>query len=410
MTESLPRPGDATIAPAAGNCPPGQTEGDGNVVADRRLRIGIDARPLRWPGIGRYVRELVAGIAAIDTADQFFIYCDSAESAAGFRDRWANVHVRIVPSPLYSVSEQLRLPLRIALDRLDLFHAPSSLIVPLLHSCRLVVTVHDLLLKNHPEHLPSRLAGIYFSVMNAAALRSASQLLTVSDFTRGELAAAYPSHAAKTRTVHNGVGAIFRPVRDEPRLGEFRRTLGITKKYLLYVGTYKKHKNLPLLIRGFGGLGRELLEQHQLVLLGRRDPRFPETDELIAQLDLERQVVRVERVAEDELIALYGGAQAVVMPSVYEGFGLPALEAMACGTAVVVTRIPAFVEVAGDAALYVEPGDCGDMTAVLTRLLQDPGLRNRLVTAGLQRSAGFTWRRAATETLKAYRAAMSSNA
>jgi glycosyltransferase involved in cell wall biosynthesis len=374
-------------------------------MTNRVLRIGIDARPLRWPGIGRYVRELVAEIAEIDTEDRFFIYCDSTEAAEHFRGRWPNVQVAVVPSPLYSLSEQLRLPLRILLDRLDVFHAPSSLIIPLLHPCRLVVTVHDLLLKLHPEHLPSRLAGVYFSVMNAAALRSASQLLAVSEFTRKQLAAAYPCYAGKTRTVHNGVGSIFRPAQDPARLGEIRRSFGLANKYFLYVGTYKKHKNLPLLIKGFGGLSPELLAQCQLVLLARPDRRFPEADALIARFHLERLVVRVGRVQEDELVALYSGAQAVVMPSVYEGFGLPALEAMACGTAVVATRIPAFVEVAGDAALYVEPDDCDGMTATLTRLLQEPALRSRLVAAGLKRCASFTWRRTAMQTLDAYRSA-----
>lgn len=400
--------GDSVVPGADRNHLPeqGQTRSDEGGITDRPLRIGIDARPVRWPGIGRYVRELVAHIADIDSVDRFFVYCDSTESAANFRDRWPNVHVRVVPSHLYSLGEQARLPLRIVLDRLDLFHAPSSLVVPLVHRCPLIVTVHDLLLKVHPEHLPSRLAGVYFGVMNAVALRSASQLLVVSDFTRRELAATYPGYASKTRTVHNGVGSRFRPVRDERRLGEIRRSFGLSNRYLLYVGTYKKHKNLPLLIKGFAGLSSELLVQCQLLLLGRRDPRFPEADELIAQLRLERHVIRVERVEEDELIALYSGAEAVVMPSVYEGFGFPALEAMACGTAVVATRIPAFREVAGDAALYVEPTDYPGMTNALTRLLEDAGLQDRFAAAGLQRSASFTWRRTAVETLIAYRAAM----
>lgn len=372
----------------------------------RPLRIGIDARPLRWPGIGRYVRELATHLAELDCVDHFFLYCASEDSAATFRDRWPNVHPRVVASPLYTVREQLRLPLHILRDRLDLFHAPSSLVVPVFHPCRLVVTVHDLLLKLHPDHLPSRLAGVYFAVMNAVALGSATQLLTVSEFTRRELLGAYPRYAWKTRTVHNGVGAAFRPTVDATRLRELTASLGISSKYFLYVGTYKKHKNLPLLVRGYAGLDRALRQQCQLLLLGRRDPRYPETDALIAKFGLEHSVVRVERVAEDDLIALYTGAEAVVSPSRYEGFGLPVLEAMACGTAVVATRIPAFVEVAGETALLVEPDDCKGMTAALERVLREPGLRDRLISAGLRRGADFTWRRTAAATLAVYRDAM----
>ena len=376
-------------------------------IADRPLRIGIDGRPLRWPGIGRHVRELVAQLAEIDTRDHFFIYCDSEQSAAPFRDRWANVQVVMVPSALYSLSEQVTLPLRILLDRLDLFHAPSSLVVPLVHTCPLVVTVHDLLLKNHPEHLPSRLAGIYFGIMNAVALRSARQLLTVSDFTRRELVAAYPGYARKARTAPNGVGSVFHPARDERYLCDLKRALGLRNRYVLYVGTYKKHKNVPLLVQAFAGLSPELRAECQLLLLGPRDPRFQEADALLAQFHLQRDVVQVERVEEQELIALYSGAEAVVVPSIYEGFGFPVLEAMACRTAVIATRIPALVEVAGDCAIYSEPGDPGGMTAALARVLRDRGLRERIAAAGLERSARFTWRRTALETLAAYRAAVS---
>lgn len=378
-------------------------ESRGSNITGRPLRIGIDARPMRMPGIGRHVRELVSHLAELDEVDQFFLYCDAEQSAAIFRGRWPNFRTVVVPSSVYTVGEQIRLPLRILRDRLDLFHAPTSLVVPLLCPCPLVVTVHDLLLKFHPEHLPSRLAGVYFSIMNAAALRMARQLLVVSDFTRGQLVAAYPRYAAKTRTTHNAAGTVFRPLRDGRRLEALRKDLGLGERYVLYVGTYKKHKNLQLLVRGFAGLNPRLRADCRLVLLGRGDPRFREADEWIARSHLEAHVVRVERVEEDDLITLYGGAEIVVAPSLYEGFGFPVLEAMACGTAVVATRIPPFMEVAGDAALYVEPGDHAGMTSALTRLLEDPDLRKRMAAAGLERSARFSWRETAALTLAAYR-------
>ncbi len=376
-------------------------------AAPAPLRIGIDARPLRWPGIGRYVRELITQLAAIDRVDQFFVYCDREQSAACFRDRWPNVRVVTVRSPLYSFGEQMRLPIRILRDRLDLFHAPSSLVVPFLCPCRLVVTVHDLLLKNHPEHLPSWLAKVYFVLMNAAALRSAKQLLTVSDFTRSELVAAYPGYADKARTAHNGVGSAFRPARDERQLLKLKQALRLRNQYALYVGTYKKHKNVPFLIEAFARLDPKLRSGLQLLLLGPRDPRFPEVDTLIEKLNLQPDVVQIDRVEEEDLIALYSGAAAVVVPSMFEGFGFPVLEAMACGTAIIATRIPALVEVAGDCAIFVEPGDCAGLAAALTRLVEEGGLRDRVAAAGLQRSARFTWRRTALETLAAYRAAVS---
>jgi len=263
--------------------------------------------------------------------------------------------------------------------------------------------VHDLLLRNHPDHLPSLLGRLYFELMNAAALHGARQLLTVSEFTRSELVKAYPAFADKTRTTPNAVGAAFRPTRDDPRAAALRAKFALRSRYLMYVGTYKKHKNLPFLIEAYAALPPELRANCQLLVLARRDARYPEVDALIERHRLREMVVQIERVDEDELIALYGGAVAVVAPSLYEGFGFPVLEGMACGTAVVATDIPAFVEVAGDCALYAAPSDRGAMTDALARLLREPMLRERLAAAGLARSARFSWHRTALETLAAYR-------
>lgn len=373
---------------------------------DRPVRIGIDARPMRWPGIGRYVSELIGQLAEIDRIDRFFVYCDSDSTAARFRGRWPHVQVRMLSSGLYSLGEQVQLPLRILRDRLDLFHSPSSLVVPMVCFCPLVVTLHDLLLHNHPEHLPSRLARIYFSLMNAVALRTSRQLLTVSDFTRTKLIAAYPEYEGKTQTTHNAIGPAFCPALDERHMARLRRELGLRDGYFLYVGTYKKHKNLPFLVEAYAALPPKLRASCKLLLLAPHDPRYPEVDALVEHHGLRQDVVQVDRVGEDDLIALYRGAKAVVAPSIYEGFGFPVLEGMACRTAVIATRIPAFVEVAGDCAIYCESGDVPGMTAALTRVLKEPDLRERAAAAGLERSAQFTWRDTAVKTLEAYRAAM----
>jgi glycosyltransferase involved in cell wall biosynthesis len=374
---------------------------------DRPARIGIDARPLRLPGIGRYLSELIGQLADLDTIDRFFVYCGNEKAAARFRGRWPHVQVTLLSSGIYSVGEQLQLPLRILRDRLDLFHAPTSLVVPIVRSCPLVVTVHDLLLRNHPENLPSRLARIYFTIMNEVALRWSRQVLTVSDFTRDELVAAYPQYAGKARTTHNAAGPAFQPARDDGRITRLRQQLGLRNRYFLYVGTYKKHKNLPFLIEAYAALALELRASCQLLLIAPRDPRYPEVDAQIARHRLHRDIVQVDHVDEDDLIALYGSAEAVVAPSIYEGFGFPVLEGMACRTAVIATRIPAFVEVAGDCALFAGTDDRPGMTAALARILGDPVLRIRLAAAGHERSTRFSWRNTARATLAAYRTALS---
>lgn len=395
MDESHSGRFSATGARASGGC-----------AGDKPLRIGIDARPLRWPGIGRYVHELIGALAGVDTLDEFFVYCNG-DQLGRFEGRWPNVHVRKIGSRLYSVGEQVSLPMRILLDRLHVFHSPASLTVPLLCPSSHVVTVHDLLLKIHPEQLASRLGRLYFSVMNARALRSADELLTVSNFTRNILVSTYPSYAGKVRTVHNGVNETFKPAVDEERLRRLKQVLGIGNRYVLYVGTYKKHKNVPVLIEAYARLDPAMRADVQLVLLGRRDPRFPEADALIARLGLRPNVVQVANLDEQDLIALYSGAEVVAVPSAYEGFGFPLLEAMSCGTAAVATRIPAFVEVAGECAVLVEPHDAAAFSEALARVLTDLDLGARLRAAGLEHSARFDWRKTARATLEAYRAAAS---
>ena len=370
------------------------------------LRIGIDARASHFPGIGRHIRELVTHLAEIDALNEYRIYFSSREQLEKLRLERPNFRCVLASSRIYTLKEQLDLPYRLWRDRLDLFHSTTSLDVPLLQPCPLVVTLHDLLLKVLPDHLPGRVAGIYFNVMNSWSIRSAARILTVSQFTADELTSLYPGSRAKVVVAPNGISAMFRPPASPAIVARTRARYGLPEEYILYVGTYKKHKNLPMLVKAFAGLPEETRLASPLVLVGKPDPRFPEVPSLVRELALEGCVLSRDHVEEEDLPALYGGATLFVMPSIYEGFGLPVIEAMACGVPVVCARIPALSEVTGGSAVLVDPNDAADIRTALLRLLKDPELRSSLRKSGLRRAAQFSWRKTAGIVLETYRSVL----
>ncbi len=366
------------------------------------MRIGIDARALRWPGIGRVIRQLVDQLEGIDSAHELVIYLpagDDQTAVAGLGSR--STRVTIAPG-IHSISGQITLASRCRADRLDVFHATTSLSVPLAAPVPLVVTVHDLLLRLQPRYLHSPVARLYFRAMNRLALHRARILVAVSDFTAAEIARLYPAFAPKVRRVYNGVSPVFQASTLPSQVHALRETLGIAGRFILYVGTLKPHKKVPTLIRAFGMLGETRRQSLTLVLVTRPDPRYTEVPRLIERLGLGAAVRLPPGLSDAELACLYQSAEALVMPSEYEGFGLPLLEAMAAGTAVVASDIPVFHELAGPAAVYFDPRRPEQLAAVLERLLRDDASRAALALEGRARAARFSWERTAREMLAIY--------
>lgn len=355
------------------------------------LRIGIDARPLHWPGIGRHVVELITHLSEIDRTNEYFVYFSSQEDIDNNRFFNNNFHPVLMPVKVYTISEQWRLPFRIMKDRLDIFHSPSSLVVPMIHPCKLVVTVHDIMLKLNPQFIPSKLASVYFNMMNWRALSSAVALIAVSEFTKNEIVSIYPDYNPKITVLYNGVRDIFRPIKDHEKIQRMKVKLGIKERYILYLGTYKKHKNLPVLVKAYNELPEDIKAGCQLLILGKRDIRYPEVPNMVRELRLESNVVFQDYIEDADLPALYSGADVFVLPSVYEGFGFPLVEAMSCGVPVVASRIPVFSEIAGNAAILTAPHDIKEIRNAVCKILLDKQFAGLLRRSGLQQAKKFSW-------------------
>jgi alpha-1,3-rhamnosyl/mannosyltransferase len=336
-------------------------------------RIGIDARKIADYGIGTYIRGLLDGLAELGAQEQIVVL---APAAARERIPAAFEQV-VVDAPHYSVQELIVVGRAIRRSRLDLFHAPHY-VTPLTRTTT-VVTIHDLIHLHQPHHNP--VAPLYARMMIGRAFTNAARVLTVSEAVKRQLAARY-SHAEKIVVTPNGIDARF--------TAEGSRASG---RYVLFVGNDKPHKNVETVVDAIARV-----DDVQLVLAGGAFERFASRE----------RVVIAGFVGDDELAALYRGALAVVVPSIEEGFGLPAAEAMASGAAVITSDAAALVEVTGSAALHIDARDVDAWAKTIAEVVSDDSLRRELGARGIARAAGFTWRACAEATLATYREALFS--
>jgi glycosyltransferase involved in cell wall biosynthesis len=268
--------------------------------------------------------------------------------------------------------------------------------------CPAVVTVHDLSFARAPELLRTR-DRLLFRRFVPGSLRRARRIITVSEFSRRELADAYDVPLERITAIPNGVSAAFRPLPDARRLVAER--LGLAEEYVLFVGALSPRKNTVALVEAFGRVAR-LGAVHQLVLAGPDRGSGVTMQRRADALGLTGRIRLLGHVAEANLPALYGAAVALCVPSLYEGFGLPALEAMACGTPVIASGTTGLGEAVGDAALTFDPRAVEEIAEALERVLGDQRLRERLIESGRERAATFTWRRSAEATAQVYREAL----
>lgn len=368
------------------------------------MRIGIDARAWGWTGIGRYTRNLVRELAAQTPrgAVQLTVFVPPAHVATCAQ--LGVQHVVAVRASYYSWYEQTGLLRALRRERLDLLHFPHFN-VPLGYRRPFVVTIHDLTRFRFPgaRHRDPFHQWAYQLVFRAAVTR-ARAIIAVSDTTARELAARFPSVRGALRVIAEGVEEQFRPAQGADEEARDRALLarrGVRPPYLLYVGLWLQHKNLPGLLRTFRLLRRSGYHG-ALVITGEGRPWDEDVRGLATAEGVSDRVILPGQVPEELLPALYRQADLFLFPSFLEGFGLPPLEAMACGTPVVAARAGSLPEVLGDAALFGDPHNPAQLADAARLLLSDRELRGRLVALGRARVSRFRWGVCARETLAMY--------
>ena len=353
-----------------------------------RLRVGLDVRECvdgRRTGIGGYVENLVERWRRPEAVVAPVLY--------------GNQHTVLAAAPVRRMTEratlwwdQVTLARALAADAVDVFLSPYYK-APLAAPCPVVITVHDLLFLDesiYPARGRRRLGRLLIWSLARAAARRAALVITDSEHSRRDVVRRLGVAEEKLRVIPIGLGSRFTRVEDPRELERVRTAHGAGERYVLYVGNVKPHKNLPRLLRAWARLPEATRASHRLVLAGARDVGTAELEALARSLGLGGSVHCAGFVPDADLAALYSGATAVVLPSLSEGFGVPVIEAMACGVPVMCSGTTSLVEVAGDAALLVEPTSEASIGAALAQLLGDPSLRQRLVEAGTRRAAHFS--------------------
>ena len=368
------------------------------------MRICLDLSPAvhQHAGLGRYAQELLLALAVTDGQNEYVVFYNNPAAA------WVDPTLERFPkitTPLsykpWRLSAMLAHFARIPQDSLfpgvALFHATDHLL-PYFRRIKSVFTLHDLIFIFHPEtHKP--LNRWFLTLMMPRFLRAADAVIAVSECTKRDAVRFYGIPEEKITVIYEGVNPRFRPASPET-IASVRARYNLPEHFILYVGTIEPRKNLTALLEAF----HHLLATHdlRLVIVGKKGWLYEGFFLRLRELGLEDRVIFTGYVPDEDLPAIYSAAELFVFPSLYEGFGLPVLEAMACGVPVICSNTSSLPEVAGDAALLVDPTDVRALAGAMEQALTDEALRVTLRARGIERAQRFTWARAAQETMQVY--------
>lgn len=356
------------------------------------MRIGIDARELRrgqMTGIGRFLRNLLYGLLKADGVNEYFIFgYPDLDFAADVKNLTRITRERTVTL----FWDQVYLPSAIDKNGIDVFFSPYYKI-PFFAPCRLVLTHHDFTMFAFPEYNKRFFYNLALKTVMRVFNQKAKKMVCVSEFTKREMAAHFGPQADKASVILESIGTEFAPCGAE-RIARVREKFKLEKRYILYVGNSSPHKNVAGLVSAYGLLPPEIRAKYELALVGAG-----------TAFSAAGGVRCLGHVLDGELAALYCGAELFVFPSFHEGFGLPPLEAMACGCPVISSSATCMPEVLGDACLYFDPGNTGGMSARIAEVLNDGELRAGLRRKGAERVKLYTAENTAAALLEVFRSA-----
>lgn len=379
------------------------------------MRIAFDctAAVHQGAGIGRWARGLMNALVQIDQQNCYTLFYAPAKRsqpppalpkgphitrrALWLTERTLNIIWYKIGAPL---------PIDVLTGSADLFHFPDFALPPIRHGAA-VVTIHDLSFLLVPECADQRLRAHLERVV-PASVRAADFVCADSENTRNELTTLLDVPPERAAVVTGGVDQRFKPVTDEAVLEAIRHKYGLAFPYIFFMGTIEPRKNLGRLLQAYTRLRQQGRTRHRLVIAGGLGWLYQDVLREIDQLAAEQEVIFLGRVPDDDLPALYSLCDLFVFPSLYEGFGLPPLEAMACGKAVVCSNSSSLPEVVGDAGVLVSPYDVDALADAIAGLLEDPERRAELGRRAIQRARLFTWEESARRTLEIYRRVVSA--
>jgi len=366
------------------------------------------SRSYRAAGINWYIRSLLAFLPRVSDRHKFTAFLGKEEAGHGFHGIQTEVSILPTERPAARIAwEQLAQPVRLLGNRIDLLHS-LAFVQPVILPCPSVVTIYDLSFIHYPQRLqPWR--RLYLRWGTTFSARRASRVIAISASTKRDIVGLLGVAEDKVDVIPCGVDEDFRAVDRQEQLEELRKKRRLPPRMLLFVGTIEPRKNLTTLLRSYALL-RERIQPPPLVIAGAKGWQHEEVFSLVQELGLPDELLFPGFIPRDELPLWYNAADLFVYPSLYEGLGLPPLEAMACGTPVVTSDTSSLPEVVGDSGLLVDPTDAEEIALAMERLLTDSTLRDELTSKGLKRARAFTWHRTARETVEVYDRALAGAA
>lgn len=381
------------------------------------MHIGIDARMygIHNRGIGRYVERLIENLAKLDDNNRYTLFM-TAEGAANFKLAGGKFKIVLADVPWYTWGEQIKMPFLIKTSGVELMHFPH-INAPYFCPAPYVLTVHDLVVWHFPDSrattLPAwqyqlKLRAHHFVLKNS--LKKARQIITVSQFTKRDVARHLKIDEKKITVIYPGTDKMLLGTEKLPNSEAFNQylnaTFGVNKSYLLYVGSAYPHKNLERLVRAFILLRKTYSRHWQLVLAGREDYFYKELKAFISravpEAAIRRDIILTGQVSDKDLDGLYRGAKLFIFPSLYEGFGLPPLEAASRGVPVVAAKAAAVPEVLSDAAYYFDPENIENMAQAIDVVGGSRTIQDSLAEKGYERAEQFSWAKLAKSTIGVY--------
>lgn len=366
------------------------------------MKIGIEARPIRWSygtGIGNYTYNLIAKLAEIDKVNEYtFLWPDASPNPSiPFSRKYGTYFL-----PKDDERETLEMPYWLARERVDIFHlTQNGFRIPEFKACKIVVTIHDLIPYFLPEMVRSSFLKRFIHEMPYIVER-ADGIITVSEASKADIIKIFQPNPAKITVIPSAPSGAYRLLPKEETRLKLRKQYGIKKPYILYIGGLNPRKNINELIYAYSKIHRDLPGNQQLLIPGPNGQHLSRLQLLVQSLGLEEAVRFPGFIPSEDLPLFYNGADLFVYPSLYEGFGLPPIEAMACGTPVITSNVSSLPEVVGDAAIQVNPYDTLELADTIFRVLANESLRKSLIQKGLSHCRKYDWTRIARQILELY--------
>lgn len=368
------------------------------------MKIAIDGRSLTWvdSGFKTYALGVIGGLIRIDHKNEYIIYLDRHLENPTWT-KGVNFHEIVLRKGLTGFAwKQIKLPFDAMMNRRkpDIFHflcnSPA-------YTCpgELVYTIHDLSFKHVPGMIPKHHA-LSLKIQMPIGAKLARKIITDSNSAKEDICHYFGTNPEKVAVIPGGVDEAFKPIGDQKKLDLIKKRYNLTDNFILYLGSFLPHKNLSTLLHAYRQLPDCIRESFTLVLAGYQGWNFDVVRRLIYELSLNDQVITPGRIPFEDLPALYSLASLFVFPSLYEGFGLPILEAMACGTPVIASNVSSIPEVVGDAGVLASPTEVEAWIDVITKVLLSQSEVTKMRLKGLERAKLFNWNEAARKTLAVY--------